>query len=50
MTVAENISLGDLPMKRGFGFPTVDDAAMARRSRELLDQLGFGVDRPAARR
>mgnify|MGYP001026132642 CR=1 FL=1 len=42
MTVAENIFLGDLPMKRSLGFLTVDDGAMRRRSRELLDQLGFG--------
>jgi ribose transport system ATP-binding protein len=46
MTVAENISLGDLPMKRGFGFRTVDDAAMVARARELLDQLGFGAIDP----
>ncbi|MBB3932134.1 ribose transport system ATP-binding protein [Kaistia hirudinis] len=42
MTVAENIFVGDLPMKRSLGFLTVDDGAMRRRSRELLDQLGFG--------
>ena len=46
MTVAENLSLGDLPMKRGFGFATVDDAAMTRRARELLDQLGFAAIDP----
>ncbi|MDQ0395862.1 sugar ABC transporter ATP-binding protein [Labrys monachus] len=42
MTVAENIFLGELPMKRRLGFPTVDDAAMRRRSRLLLEELGFG--------
>ncbi len=41
MTVAENISLGDIPTKAGPGFRTVDDAAMATRARALLDQLGF---------
>ena len=46
MTVAENISLGDIPMKRGLGLPVVDDAAMSRRARELLDQLGFGAIDP----
>lgn len=52
MTVAENIFLGDLPMKRSFGFPVVDDGAMRQRSRQLLDQLGFGaidVDTPVKR-
>jgi ribose transport system ATP-binding protein len=42
MTVAENIFLGDLPMRRSLGFPVVDDAAMRARSAALLDQLGFG--------
>ncbi|MCB1499370.1 MAG: sugar ABC transporter ATP-binding protein [Bauldia sp.] len=41
MTVAENISLADLPVKRGPGFPVVDDREMRQRSRGLLDQLGF---------
>ena len=41
MTVAENISLADLPVKRGPGFPVVDDRTMRERSRALLDQLGF---------
>jgi ribose transport system ATP-binding protein len=43
MTVAENIFLGDLPMTRRLGLPTVDDRAMKRRSRDLLDELGFGA-------
>ena len=46
MTVAENISLADLPMKTTFGIPTVDDAAMRRRASELLDQLGFAAIDP----
>jgi ribose transport system ATP-binding protein len=41
MTVAENISLADLPTKRGPGFAMVDDRTMRERSRALLDQLGF---------
>ncbi len=41
MTVAENIFLGDLPLRRRFGMSTVDDATMRERSRALLDQLGF---------
>jgi ribose transport system ATP-binding protein len=42
MTVAENIFLGDLPMMRRLGMPTVDVRAMRQRSRMLLDELGFG--------
>jgi ribose transport system ATP-binding protein len=52
MTVAENISLADLPMKRTFGMPTVDDRAMRVRATELLDQLGFAAidpDKPLKR-
>ena len=41
MTVAENICLGDMPIKRRFGFASVDDAAMRAKARALLDQLGF---------
>ena len=46
MTVAENISLADLPMKSTFGFRNVDDSAMRRRASELLDQLGFAAINP----
>jgi ribose transport system ATP-binding protein len=46
MTVAENISLADLPMKTSFGIPTVDDAEMDRRAAALLDQLGFAAIDP----
>src|SRR5438876_7662702 len=43
MTVAENISLADLPVRPGPGFRVVDRAAMRIRARELLDQLGFAA-------
>jgi ribose transport system ATP-binding protein len=46
MTVAENISLADLPLKPGPGFRVVDDAAMRARARALLEQLGFGAIDP----
>jgi len=46
MTVAENISLASLPMKRGPGFQVVDDSAMRERARALLEQLGFGAIDP----
>ncbi|MBV9244116.1 MAG: sugar ABC transporter ATP-binding protein [Methylobacteriaceae bacterium] len=45
MTVAENISLADLPLRRGPGF-RVDDAAMRRKATALLDELGFGAIDP----
>ena len=48
MTVAENIFLGELPMARRLGLPTVDDARMRERARALLDQLGFAAIDPAA--
>ncbi|HTW28198.1 MAG TPA: sugar ABC transporter ATP-binding protein [Acetobacteraceae bacterium] len=47
MTVAENIYLGDLPLRRGFP-PGIDDAAMRARSRTLLTELGFPAIDPAA--
>ena len=46
MTVAENIFLGDMPLKRRFGISQVDTDAMRVRSRELLDQLGFATILP----
>ena len=52
MTVAENVCLGDMPMRRRFGFRSVDDAAMRTRAGTLLDQLGFAsisVDTPVRR-
>ncbi len=48
MSVAENIFLPDLPMRRRFGLRGVDDAAMASRAKQLLDQLGFGSIAPQA--
>jgi ribose transport system ATP-binding protein len=48
MTVAENIFLGDLPMKRGL-LPGVDQPDMRTRARALLDQLGFGSIDPGQR-
>jgi ribose transport system ATP-binding protein len=47
MTVAENIFLGDLPM-RGRPLRWIDDRAMRERSRVLLEELGFGTINPAA--
>jgi ABC-type multidrug transport system ATPase subunit len=46
MTVAENISLADLPLRPGPGFRVVDDSAMRERARTLLEQLGFGAIEP----
>jgi ribose transport system ATP-binding protein len=46
MTVAENILLADLPMRRGPGFAVVDRAGMRARARELLEPLGFGAIAP----
>jgi ribose transport system ATP-binding protein len=46
MTVAENISLADLPLRPGPGFRVVDDSAMRERARALLEQLGFGAIEP----
>src|SRR5215207_9819628 len=48
MTVAENISLADLPLKRGPRFRVVDNRTMREKSKTLLDQLGFGSIRPDA--
>jgi ribose transport system ATP-binding protein len=47
MSVAENICLGDLPMRGGV-LPGVDDRAMRGRARALLEQLGFAAIDPAA--
>jgi len=40
LSVAENLLLGDIPTRRGF----VDRAAMDRRAREMLDEIGADVD------
>lgn len=41
MTVAENICLGELPVRRSLGLPQLDRRSMREQSRVLLDQLGF---------
>ncbi|MBE7201581.1 MAG: sugar ABC transporter ATP-binding protein, partial [Parafilimonas terrae] len=41
MTVAENICLGELPVRRSLGLPQLDRRTMRARSAELLGQLGF---------
>jgi ribose transport system ATP-binding protein len=46
MTVAENICLGELPVRRSLGLPQLDRRTMRQRSRELLDQLGFASIAP----
>src|SRR5690606_19819133 len=43
MTVAENISLADLPVQRGPGVAVVDDKTMRVRARARRDQLGFAA-------
>ncbi|MGE5599512.1 MAG: sugar ABC transporter ATP-binding protein [Bacteroidota bacterium] len=47
MTVAENIFIGRLPVKRSLA-PLVDTAALMRQADELLSQLRFPLD-PGAR-
>jgi ribose transport system ATP-binding protein len=45
LSIAENIALGDLPVRRVLGFvPVLDRARMRRDARALLDQLGFDLD------
>jgi ribose transport system ATP-binding protein len=45
MTVAENISMGDMPVRWRLGIVTVDRAAMRARARALLARLGMtGID------
>ncbi len=41
LSVGENILLGDLPMKKSFGFSQVDYKTIHVRARQLLAQLGF---------
>ena len=48
LSVAENIFLPILPMRRRFGLPTVDRVAMANRAGALLGELGFGAIAPNA--
>jgi ribose transport system ATP-binding protein len=42
MTVAENISMGDMPVRRRLGIVTVDRQAMRARAKALLERLGMG--------
>jgi len=45
LSVAENIALGDLPVRRALGFvPTVDRARMREEARAILAQLDFAPD------
>lgn len=45
LSVAENMALGDLPVRRVLGFvPTVDRARMREDAREILAQLDFAPD------
>jgi ribose transport system ATP-binding protein len=45
MTVAENISMGDMPVRRRLGVATVDRRAMRARAVALLARLGMsGID------
>jgi ribose transport system ATP-binding protein len=47
MTVAENICLGDLPMRRRFGLRVLDTARARQCAASLLEPLGFGAIDPA---
>jgi ribose transport system ATP-binding protein len=46
MTVAENISIADLPLKASLGLRVVDFSAIRARARALLEPLGFGAIDP----
>jgi ribose transport system ATP-binding protein len=48
MTVAENICLGDLPMRSRLGVRVVDDARMQARAASILGELGFAHISPRA--
>ena len=44
-TVAENVLLGHVPVRRRFGFlPEVDSGEMRRQARELVGRLNLDVD------
>jgi ribose transport system ATP-binding protein len=49
MTVAENISLGALPVRRRFGLPLVDRRAMRKTAAGGLSRLGLGAIAPERR-
>src|ERR1700726_3293106 len=45
LSIAENIALGDLPVRRLIGFlPTVDRARMREEARKILAQLDYAPD------
>ena len=44
LSVAENIFIGDLPLRRRFGVAVVDREKMQDGARHILDQLGVGID------
>ena len=48
LSVAENVLLQNVPMRRFLGVPAVDRAAMGRNTAALLDRLGIDID-PRAR-
>jgi ribose transport system ATP-binding protein len=49
MTVAENISLGAMPVRRRFGIPLVDTTAMRDTAISWLSRLGLGAIAPGRR-
>lgn len=44
LSIAENIALGNLPVRRRLGIGTVDRARMRDEARALLEQLNFTAD------
>jgi ABC-type sugar transport system ATPase subunit len=44
LSVAENLTLGDPPLRRMFGIKVIDRARMRQQAREQLAQLEFGPD------
>jgi ribose transport system ATP-binding protein len=44
LTIAENISLGDPPLRRSFGIPVIDQKRMREEARAQLGQLEFVPD------
>src|SRR6202049_1051330 len=45
LSIAENMALGDLPVRRVLGFlPTVDRARMREEARKILAQLDYAPD------
>jgi len=44
LSIAENLTLGDPPLRRRFGLPAIDRARMRQEAREQLAQLNFAPD------